>query len=81
MPKVYCINCKHLKYVDRMDFGGPRATPVCKATVAERETAIRKEILYTECKSINSKNDCPKYKPNWWKRLKDAWKEEGRQCT
>ena len=55
MPKVYCSDCKHLKYVNRMDFGGPRATPVCKATVAERETAIRKEILYTECKSINSK--------------------------
>ena len=80
MPKIYCINCKHRRQEFRLGFGGEYLTPVCNATVIVRETAMSEESIYVECKTVNRKNDCPKYKPNWWKRLKDKWKGT-RQCT
>ena len=73
MPKVYCENCKHLSQPPHIDLAGIHMGSFCKATLVETDTPLCKNVKYAECEIVNNKNDCSKYKPNWWKQLKDKW--------
>ena len=64
--RVYCQNCKH-RFIP-----GLVGYPMCRASLAERETYDGVVNDHSYCSDKNSHNACEDYVPKLWLRIRNA---------
>lgn len=65
MEKVYCTNCKH-----RIANYSEYAPDYCNASAVSQDNYLHTYIDYGECAKINSNNDCRRFSPSIWMKIK-----------
>lgn len=62
----HCSNCKH--HIYNGDSWGESYH--CKLTKIQKEDYSHKWFEYTECRELNSRNNCKKFEPSLWFKIK-----------
>lgn len=70
--KVYCGDCKYLKRLDGYGYPDTYYT-LCSKNPDILESYLSKEYEMKRCSDKNRNNDCPDFKPSFWKRMKDIF--------
>jgi hypothetical protein len=59
--KVYCRDCKHIKYLNYINSGSCYSGKFCALSEKHEDDDWHTVVMYQYCKTLNENNDCEQY--------------------